>query len=220
MSENKEITVKEIQDRLAEPFPEDRLEWRVQSGNCTGDRPWAMIVPFVSNRAIQQRLDDVVGCFGWRNSYHAGPLGGVICTITIKEVPKSDGADNTEIEAVKGGLSDSMKRAAVHWGIGRYLYKLKTAYAEIVDKGGRYKTYIDKNHKDKKFQWNPPMLPDWALPEAEQDPEEWAYKHPKIVTIARDNGLSKAVIREAVLGARFKEDKCIEYLNQLMEKAI
>jgi len=37
-------------------------------------------------------------------------------------VTKSDGADDSSIESAKGGISDSLKRAAVQYGIGRYLY--------------------------------------------------------------------------------------------------
>ena len=37
-------------------------------------------------------------------------------------VTKSDGAEDSTIEAVKGAYSDSFKRAAVKWGIARYLY--------------------------------------------------------------------------------------------------
>lgn len=40
-----------------------------------------------------------------------------------------------DIEAVKGGLSDSMKRAAVQWGIGRVLYDLNTVWVEIEKRG-------------------------------------------------------------------------------------
>ena len=44
---------------------------------------------------------------------------------------KTDGAENTDYEPVKGGLSDAMKRAASQWGIGRYLYKLGTPWVDV-----------------------------------------------------------------------------------------
>ena len=44
------------------------------------------------------------------------------CRIEGEWVTKADGADDTNIEAAKGGISDSLKRAAVLLGIGRYLY--------------------------------------------------------------------------------------------------
>ena len=52
----------------------------------------------------------------------------MVCSIGIKcgsdWVWKSDGGTETEVEAEKGELSDSFKRAAVKWGIGRFLYDL------------------------------------------------------------------------------------------------
>ncbi|MFR7743272.1 MAG: Rad52/Rad22 family DNA repair protein [Acutalibacteraceae bacterium] len=43
-------------------------------------------------------------------------------------ITKWDGAEDSDIEpASRGGLSDSMKRAAVRWGIGRVLYKMTEA---------------------------------------------------------------------------------------------
>ena len=223
MSENKELTIKEIQDKLSEPFPENQLEWRIQSGGVKDNKPWAMVLAYVSNRAIMERLDDVVGMGRWKNEYKPGPDGGVICGLSLdiegEWLTKWDGAENTHVEPVKGGLSDAMKRAAVHFGIGRYLYKLKVGYANFVDRNGQYRTKINKDIKDY-YNWNPPMLPDWALPEADQDPEEWAYKHEEIVKVARENGLSKSVIREAVIQSQFNEEKCISYLKQLMNKTM
>jgi hypothetical protein len=36
-----------------------------------------------------------------------------------------DGADRTEIEEIKGGLSDAFKRCCMALGLGRYLYEAK-----------------------------------------------------------------------------------------------
>ena len=38
---------------------------------------------------------------------------------------RSDGAGDTAYEADKGAISDSTKRAAVSWGVGRHLYDIK-----------------------------------------------------------------------------------------------
>lgn len=60
-----------------------------------------------------------------------------LCTIQIFDddrhewLEKTDGAENTDYEPVKGGLSDAMKRAASQWGIGRYLYKLGTPWVDV-----------------------------------------------------------------------------------------
>jgi hypothetical protein len=71
--------------RLALPFAEQEIEWRVQqAGESANGRLWVLIVPYVTNRAIQQRLDDVCGPENWRNEFLPGPGGGVMCGIGIR----------------------------------------------------------------------------------------------------------------------------------------
>lgn len=154
--------------RLKDKFRPDEIEWRAQNSgrNEKTKKAWAMVLAYVDNRAIQDRLDDVCGPANWSNHFVAGPDGGVICQISIQVregiwVTKEDGAENTDIEPVKGGLSGSMKRAASQWGIGRYLYDLESAFVEVKDRG-RYRI-ADKKNQVYGF-WDPPALPKWALP--------------------------------------------------------
>ena len=118
---------------LQAPFGVEDMEWRVQqAGSTQQGKSWAIVVPYITNRAIQQRLDDVCGIDGWKNEYTSTPNDkGTLCGISVKFgenwITKWDGAEDTDIEAVKGGLSSAMKRAAVQWGIGRYLYKYEAA---------------------------------------------------------------------------------------------
>lgn len=125
--------------RLIEPFTDDEIEWRVQTTikEGTPDQK-SLYLPYVTNRAIQNRLDEVFGVGGWCNEYkQAGD--GWLCGITarfkdekgeIYTLTKWDGASSTHIEPLKGGLSDAMKRAAVQWGIGRYLYDLEPVWCK------------------------------------------------------------------------------------------
>lgn len=152
---------------LKEPFSVNDIEWRVQQSGMTNGKPWAMVLAYVTNRAIQNRLDAVCGAEKWKNDFVAGPQGGVLCGISIKIndewITKWDGADNTKIESIKGGLSDSMKRAAVQWGIGRYLYNLHEGWAKFVE-DGCYKCKIENEW----YEWNPPALLPEFLPAEER----------------------------------------------------
>lgn len=159
---------------LAKPFSANDIEWRLQSCGGTG-KAWGKCLAYITNRAIQQRLDDVCGPENWKNEYATGPNGGILCGISIKVngewITKWDGAENTQVEAVKGGLSDSMKRSAVQWSMGRYLYKLDEGWAETSsnDKPSKEYPFMGKTKEGMKFTWRPPKLPDWALPEEERE---------------------------------------------------
>lgn len=153
-----------IKEELQAPFREDEYEWRVQSETKKGDK--VSVLCYVQARAIQNRLDDTVGPFGWKTEYVTGPGGGVICRLSVKDpesgewVTKEDGAENTQIEAVKGGISGALKRAGSAWGIGRLLYNLEANYVELKDGGKHWHKCKDGSFK----YWDAPKLPDWALP--------------------------------------------------------
>jgi Rad52/22 family double-strand break repair protein len=48
---------------------------------------------------------------------------------------RSNGAGNTSFEGEKGAYSDAFKRAAVLWGVGRYLYSLTNPWVDIEERG-------------------------------------------------------------------------------------
>ncbi|MED1602642.1 Rad52/Rad22 family DNA repair protein [Alkalihalophilus marmarensis] len=160
---------KEIMKRLQDPFPYSDIEWRV--GSTSKDKKKGLALAYITNRAIQTRLDEVFGPFGWRNEYKEWKGSSQLCGISIKHqgewITKWDGASDSNQEAVKGGLSDSMKRAAYQWGIGRYLYKIPSIWCPIKPAGKSY-TLASK-----------PTLPAWALPsDNSEDPNQSYTEQP------------------------------------------
>ena len=137
---------KTIREELSRPFAPEDLEWRIQV--TSKDKVSGLAIPYVTNRAIQDRLDEVVGPENWYNDYKPwhgnGKKDAQICGISIYFegkgfITKWDGAEDSDIEPIKGGLSDSMKRAAVQWGVGRVLYKMtKPLWVRIEQKGNSY----------------------------------------------------------------------------------
>lgn len=126
--------------KLEYPFTFDEIEWRVL--RVSKKKPVAQVAAYVDSRAIQNRLDSVIGRENWQNRFttvSGSNNDGTthICEISIyyKErgewITKSDGAGCTDVEPIKGGLSNAFKRAASMWGMGRYLYELKNIWAEI-----------------------------------------------------------------------------------------
>jgi len=166
----------DIRAKLLEPFDPFDIEWRVQqAGQQANGKRWALVLAYVTNRAIMERLDDVFGIDGWQNEFQYMPDGGIVCGISARLagewVTKYDGADKTQIEATKGGLSGAMKRAGVQWGIGRYLYDLESTFVTLLDKDQKEQGYdyltaiVDKQ----KFWYDRPSLPKFALPKEVTD---------------------------------------------------
>lgn len=131
-------------DRLGDYFDADSVEWRLQNGKPGNQR--GLAVPYVTNRAIMDRLDTVAGPLNWKNEFRPWhrfkdkdnvEVVGQLCGIYIYDpdrkewVDKWDGAQLSAIEPLKGGLSDAMKRAAVQWNIGRYLYRMDAVWVDI-----------------------------------------------------------------------------------------
>lgn len=155
-------TAEEIMKALHAPFRPEDIEWRV--GATTQDKTKGIALAYVTNRAIMNRLDEVVGPFNWKNEYREWKANSQLCGLSIRFegewITKWDGADDSDTEAVKGGLSDAMKRSGYQWGIGRYLYNLENEWHPIKQQG---KSYVLTDE---------PHLPAWALPEGFQYPKK------------------------------------------------
>ena len=147
---------RQIQAELAMPFAPEDLEWRLQ--RVVEAKELGIAVPYVTNRAIMSRLDDVVGPENWYNDFKpwhgAGGKEAQLCGISIRYgdgfITKWDGAEDSDIEPVKGGLSDSMKRAAVQWGIGRVLYNMDVVFVDVEKRG---KTWSIKNNQQERLDY-------------------------------------------------------------------
>lgn len=119
----------EMAERLQEPFGIGYIDNR-PGASYEGE---ALVLTFIDSRAVQSRLDDAVGpqnwSFDWETVHHDGEKMAVKGTITVFGVSKSDaGQADQEEEPYKSAVSDAMKRTAVLWGVGRYLYDMPKLY--------------------------------------------------------------------------------------------
>ena len=128
-------------EKLAAEFPRDAIHWRAQS--MTNDGSKALALAYLDARDVMDRLDEACGPGGWQNECVETAKGRMIGKISIlvdgQWITKCDGAGDTDVEGEKGGISDALKRAAVLWGIGRYLYRLPNVWApcESYEKNGK-----------------------------------------------------------------------------------
>src|SRR5262245_34067196 len=123
-----EMTRQQIEAALAAPFDQAEVKWKPKV--IQGNR--ALALCYVDARVIQDRLDEVLGVTGWQDDYEFQPDGSVLCRLKLRiggewltkvdvggESEQPDGGDRK-----KAAVSDALKRAAVKWGVGRYLYRI------------------------------------------------------------------------------------------------
>lgn len=122
---------------LSKPFPASAISWRV--GATNGDKTKGLALAYIDARDVMNRLDEVCLPQNWQDEYTETPKGRMLCRIGIKcgdeWVWKGDGAGDSDVEAQKGAISDALKRAAVKWGIGRYLYDMPATWVAIEQRG-------------------------------------------------------------------------------------
>lgn len=88
---------------------------------------------YITARTAQNRFDAVVGPENWKPEY-TETKDGMKCRISVRIpgtdewIPKEDGGGFADMPAEddteKSGFADAFKRAAVVWGVGRYLYRV------------------------------------------------------------------------------------------------
>lgn len=147
-------------DLLVSTMPASAIEWRIQTqGKTRQGKPWAMVVPYADARYLMGLLDAACGPDGWYDEYEEGPNGGVLCKLYLNFdgvwICKQDVAENTQVEAIKGGVTDAFKRACVKFNVGniRALYGVGECWAQFTD-SGRFTTKLEGD----RLKWDPPKL--------------------------------------------------------------
>lgn len=122
----------------------------------------AMGLAYITARAVMDRLDDVLGPDNWQVRFE--PAGGVSirCKLNVRFEPGGEWVEKSDVgspseqpdegDRMKAANSDALKRAAVMFGVGRYLYELPAAWG-------------DYDMVAKRFV-NPPALPESCVPTA------------------------------------------------------
>ena len=136
--------LQEIQAKLKVKIP---FKWRVQS--FSKFKAQATCVSYIDSRNVQDILD--ASCV-WSDRYYSE--GGLLfCEITIyadgREYKRTDTGSESNVDKQKGHSSDAFKRAAVKFGVGRFLYSQPMQYvaADAIKTGGNYPNVIDNNGK-------------------------------------------------------------------------
>lgn len=177
------MNLSDMQKRLQAPFPAHMIAWK--PATLTKDRSRALLLAHIDARAVQDRLDAVCPD-GWEFRVEVIPgtrQPTVKGTLTVLGVTREDigEAPEGDLGTLKAAASDALKRCAVHFGIGRYLYDLPRFWGDWDD--------------TKRQPVTTPELPDWARPDHERTPgglhlmqamEQLRYELPEDLDLQRE----------------------------------
>jgi hypothetical protein len=123
-------------------------QWRVQS--YSKHKAKCSCVAYIDARDVMDLLDESVGAENWQDDYKVinnQLFAGIGIKLNNEWVWKWDTGTESQTEKEKGIVSDSFKRAAVKWGVGRFLYNLDIVYldANAINLGNNYPYAVDKS---------------------------------------------------------------------------
>lgn len=125
------------------------FKWRIQS--YSKNIASATCVAYIDARDVMDLLDEVIGPENWQSDYK-GIKGNLYAGIGIKLneewIWKWDCGTEPYTEKEKGEASDAFKRAAVKWGVGRFLYDLPVQYVKVseIKKDNNYPYPVDESN--------------------------------------------------------------------------
>lgn len=138
------MALKTIQQCMAEqPFRPNAVSYKQLTGGkeSTGK---VLFAGYIDSRDVQERLTEVFGFEGWQSHLNLGPDGSLTCSLAVFTkngwITRTDlGANDHKdfIVRTKGTASDALKRAAVLFGIGRFLYQIPNIWAKTKSVGGQ-----------------------------------------------------------------------------------
>jgi hypothetical protein len=119
--------------------PSEHVKWRLQSGNTKSG--WGRCVAYIDAMDAMDQLDNVIGADNWYDTYYLlGQRWMCGITVVIEDggaITKWDTGDESKSEGSKGQVSDSFKRAARKWGVGRDVQRMPLELVRVRDSNRR-----------------------------------------------------------------------------------
>lgn len=132
---------------LTSPFPKDRLGIKVQS--TSKDKTKAMLICYLSHTDVYARLEEVDPAWscdvqkewnetmqGWGDKTEKVFFCGM--KVTLKGVSRENVGEGGD---PKSAYSDALKRAAMLFGVGRYLYDSEQVWVPYNEQNDKYRSW-------------------------------------------------------------------------------
>jgi hypothetical protein len=138
------ILTREDLQILKAPFAKESLGVKVQS--TSKDRTRALLVLYLQHTDVQDRLEQVDPAWTTEviNEERVGDTVYVRIRMTVKGVSRENVGEGND---PKAAYSDALKRAAMLFGIGRYLYDSPTVWADYNESRDRFRQWSIQDYE-------------------------------------------------------------------------
>lgn len=134
--------------KLSRDFPDSALRVRVQQ--LSKDKTRALLIVYVSHPDVQARLDEIDPAW----SCHAieqreiGETVYVRMRLTVKGISRENVGEGDQ---PKAAFSDALKRCAMNFGVGRYLYDWEKKWVDYSESRDRFREWTIEDYYGRKL---------------------------------------------------------------------
>lgn len=130
-------SLRDAAPELRRPFTKEAVRWKIQT--VFKENAGCVVVPYIDARLVVERFNAICPHL-WATRYERVDDTHMLCHLTVDGVTRTDvgstGAGG-HADKMKSLLSDSLKRAAVHFGVGVSIYSLPNATFNHPDKDSK-----------------------------------------------------------------------------------
>lgn len=123
---------------LSAPFPKERVGAKI--GSLSKDRSRGMLVLYLQHTDVYSRLEEVDP--SWSAEVTDERIVSDTCVVRVRMTVKGVSRENAgEGGDTKSAISDAVKRAAMLFGVGRYLYDSETVWVEYNESKDKFRQW-------------------------------------------------------------------------------
>lgn len=213
------LTLEDVKT-LSAPFDKATISVKVQS--LSKDRTKAMLVCYLQHTDVYSRLEKVDPAWSAEitNESYKGDSIFIRVRLTLRGVSRENVGEGQD---AKSATSDAIKRAAMLFGVGRYLYDSETVWVPYNEQTDRFKSFTFEDYSSalRPKQAHLPTAPDPEVnkPDASNvksiDPRK---DGPKTVSPVKTRGAIGVEIMKTAHAIQLSEIEMAEWIANVFNK--
>lgn len=194
----------------------EEIDWRVGATFEVRGVKHGTLLGYIDSRLAMDKLDLLDS--NWSSRMEPITLNGeqgIRCTLTVNGISREDVGVPSNTEPLKGAFSDALKRAAVHFGIGRELYDLPHIAVQVEVKANGKVGRPLALPEWRNGRWTIDSKLGWVRYDREPETPHKPAEAPRRVTTAPTE---RQQLKERIAEALAAHGRNLDYLNSVADR--